>query len=527
MHLSDHDLKQLNGDSLSRLSPKPLLRLAVNLLEDLKEARDRLNRTPENSSQPPSTRAPWEKPDPIDDYESKAQDLLEPSALETQDAATEEAPQIPPEPDKTKQIEDAPTKPRRPGRRPGAPGVSRTQQLPITAEETHRPESCAACGAPLDTAAEEKAYTARYEIDVTSPDNGMPGLVVTQTKHTYVECQCGCGHTTRAEPGRAETEDGWEVALTEWHLAGPMLVALICSLALRMRLSRRRIKELLHDWLGLDFGIATINQCIHEAGRAVDPVVQTEILEAVRQAGVLHADETTWPEGTLLLWLWVLTCTTATLFVVGRRTKELFVRVLSASFAGWLMSDGYMAYRDFDQRLRCWAHIIRKARGLAQSLDRRANPFGTLVLTLFNEMVQAVYQARAAPPAVSLREQYAQKLRDLYAACVHHAESTHEKTRALARELLNDWDTFWVVLEYPELPLTNNDAERELRHWVIARRISHGTRTEQGTTAFANLASVIETCRKRSALPWPYIAEVVKQRRKGLSAPALPPVAVE
>jgi hypothetical protein len=30
--------------------------------------------------------------------------------------------------------------------------------------------------------------------------------------------------------------------------------------------------------------------------------------------------------------------------------------------------------------------------------------------------------------------------------------------RSLARELLNDWDTFWVVLDYPDFPLTNNQA---------------------------------------------------------------------
>ena len=38
--------------------------------------------------------------------------------------------------------------------------------------------------------------------------------------------------------------------------------------------------------------------------------------------------------------------------------------------------------------------------------------------------------------------------------------------RAL-RELLDDRDTFWVVLNHPELPLTNNSAERALRHWVM------------------------------------------------------------
>ena len=37
-------------------------------------------------------------------------------------------------------------------------------------------------------------------------------------------------------------------------------------------------------------------------------------------------------------------------------------------------------------------------------------------------------------------------------------DARHEKARALARELLNDWDTFWDVLDHPELPLTNNEA---------------------------------------------------------------------
>jgi len=104
--------------------------------------------------------------------------------------------------------------------------------------------------------------------------------------------------------------------------------------------------------------------------------------------------------------------------------------------------------------------------------------------------------------------------------CEQHRDSTHDKTRSLAREFLNDWEAFWVVLQYPFLPLTNNEAERALRHWVIARQISQGTRTEQGTRAFGLLASVIETCRKRKILPWPYLAKVIAERRKGNPAPS-------
>ncbi len=85
---------------------------------------------------------------------------------------------------------------------------------------------------------------------------------------------------------------------------------------------------------------------------------------------------------------------------------------------------------------------------------------------------------------------------------------------ALARELLNGWDTFWVVLDHPELPLTNNEAERARRHWVIARRIGMRTRTAQSIRTFAHLASIIETRSKRAVSPWPSLAEVIRQRRQ-------------
>jgi len=75
--------------------------------------------------------------------------------------------------------------------------------------------------------------------------------------------------------------------------------------------------------------------------------------------------------------------------------------------------------------------------------------------------------------------------------------ASYIKAFAIATEMLNDWQAIFRILEFPHLPLTNNEAERAIRHWVILRRISHGTRTEAGTCIFAILTSVIETCRKR------------------------------
>jgi transposase len=72
----------------------------------------------------------------------------------------------------------------------------------------------------------------------------------------------------------------------------------------------------------------------------------------VRQVELLYADETAWKEHGRLLWLWVFTCATGTLSIVGRRTREMVQHALGEHLCDWLMSDGYCVYRDLDQRLR-------------------------------------------------------------------------------------------------------------------------------------------------------------------------------
>ena len=73
MQLSVHDLKQLDEEAIRSLQTKRLQTLALKLLADVKELHDRLNQAPDNSSRPPSSRAPWERtsPDAQDDGEGQ------------------------------------------------------------------------------------------------------------------------------------------------------------------------------------------------------------------------------------------------------------------------------------------------------------------------------------------------------------------------------------------------------------------------------------------------------------------------
>ena len=87
--------------------------------------------------------------------------------------------------------------------------------------------------APWEAIDDAPAHTASCTLDLVRPEAGF-GLVLQQTRHVYLEGLCDCGHRTRALPSRCAPDDSWTVALSEWYLAGPSLVAFICALTQRM-----------------------------------------------------------------------------------------------------------------------------------------------------------------------------------------------------------------------------------------------------------------------------------------------------
>ncbi len=504
--------------------------LLNNTLDDLRELHDRLNQTPWNSSRPPSSQPIWGR---VGKSEKRGDEEPSQSSAEPEEESepSKEKPAEEQGRDSKGQAEDEngsslelDKKAKKPGRQLGMVGHSRSPSVAVSGEVKHIPSHCVVCGT-LQSEENFLADKGHLTVDVErmGEDGGLLGLQASHVKHVYGTTSCAaCGHEHRTEPGRAPAEVLWDVELTEWHLVGPLLVSLIVFLHFRMRLSYRRIQEFLHVWLGLYLSTSTLSQCVHEAGRAVEPL-EEELVEEVKNAALVHIDETGWKEGAQLLWLWCFVTVTTCLYLIGYRNRDFLEMVLGEIFLGWLMSDGYWAYRHYPKRLRCWAHLIRKARGLEQSCNiSEAQPFGKEVLSLLAELMAAIYAAREGPSDEDLRARFTDRLAAFKVLCEHYAQAAHAKTQALAREFLNDWDAIWAILDHPDLPLTNNTAERALRHWVIARLLSQGTRTPQGTRAYGLLASVIDTCRLRQVNPWPYLAEVVANRRRGQRAPPLP-----
>ncbi|MGH8497773.1 MAG: IS66 family transposase, partial [Methylococcales bacterium] len=82
--------------------------------------------------------------------------------------------------------------------------------------------------------------------------------------------------------------------------------------------------------------------------------------------------------------------------VAQRGTAEPGLRRKASQWQ--LMSDGYAVYRRFRKRLRCWAHLLRKAKFLEECLSVDAQSFGKECRVLLETLMEAIYQAREGLP---------------------------------------------------------------------------------------------------------------------------------
>lgn len=496
--LDKDDLAQMNEDYFKSLKKERLVEVAKNLHILATDLWEKKQQNSENSSQPPSQDNPYQKKSPKVEIEGKEE--LRP--------VTEEG-------KKEKDHNTAKKSDRKPGKQLGGKGFGRNKPLKVERIVPHYPSLCSACNENLKESNSHR-YMGHYVLELEVTESGF--AVETQLHH-YYRTTCNCGHCTHARPGKGKISvvegRSQDLQLREYVLVGSLLATFIASLGVRYRMSRSKIQEFLFDWVQTELSVGTIDRCIREVGIACVPVVE-ELSSQLQQAEIIHLDETHWYERGQLHWLWVAVTTSTAVFHIGSRRKEELSYLVTETFIGWLVSDGYAAYRSHPKRQRCVAHLIRKAIAITGAINQKAAQIGQWILDDLRELIATIVQANKNSHLIR------KLITRLRRACHLGQKGDHKKLQALAKEILNDWDAVVAFIHHPELPPTNNKAERALRHAVIARRISFGTRTSEGSLAYSSLLSVIETCRLRQINPWIYIAKVLALARKGAAPPPFP-----
>ena len=335
------------------------------------------------------------------------------------------------------------------GKNPRDKGCGRKNDgIPYTQESHVYPTQCAVCNSKLDDS-KKKPVTALYQYNVN--DFGSLETALYKEKIHFYSIQCPCGHVNK-ETMEIHTPFG---VMSKYPLIGDKLDQYINYLRYKNHNSINKIKDYFEEVYGISFSKGSISKSAYRLASKTEEYYE-QIKENVLESELIHADETVFKNKFKSRYMWLFTNGFHYYFISGDRTKDIPTSILS-EYKGMLCSDGYSPYRNHDNRIRCLAHILRKAKALVQSTDTKAQAFGNIVFLFLTTMFKRVEEARDNNLSSI---DYTKELEELNTSCNAYLKCTHEKTRLLAVELTNDWDCFFKVLDDTSLPLTNNEAEK-------------------------------------------------------------------
>ena len=291
----------------------------------------------------------------------------------------------------------------------------------------------------------------------------------------------------------------------EWHTAVPLpqskvvlggnVQKYICYLNVMCRLSFSQIQHVLVDTYRLSISQGEIAKILQREAVHIRPFYE-QLKAKIRGEPGVHLDETGWKLfiGNNTSYAWVMSGTESkeSIFLVGEsRGKGNVDTLLGSDFGGFVVSDDYGAYKKLTYHQLCFAHLLRKWRDLAtsgelheQQRNSCKKEYATLC-TLYDDLKQNRSMERY--------EEFAGRLADLSWEKPNDPKKLIRVKTTLRKNIPN----YLTCLSDSRIPLTNNQAERSLRHLVLKRKISFGSLTKRTAENLAVLLSVLLSLRQR------------------------------
>jgi hypothetical protein len=234
------------------------------------------------------------------------------------------------------------------GGQPGHPGHRVSLVATPDAVEMHRPTQCSACQQGLPSDAPSRVERRQVQ--------ELPPLRLHVTEHQILHVRCpACGATTEA-PTLA--------GVSAPQQYGPRVRALAAYLVQQQFVPYARVRELLADAFGAALSVGTLVNLVR-LGADRPQGVEEEIKAALRQAPVLHHDETrlrvAGADGARREWTHVTCTKDLTHFArhAARGVAALEAIGILLGFTGVSVHDGWTSYRPYRtcRHARCNAHL--------------------------------------------------------------------------------------------------------------------------------------------------------------------------
>lgn len=395
---------------------------------------------------------------------------------------------------------------RKTGGQPGHKGETLRQSATPDHVINHYPDICNTCGAAL-VASRAENVVVRQVIDLPAPP---PPEV---TEHRVHLCRCGkCDAVTRG--------------VFPEGVAGPVqygsrIAGIASYLQTYHCLPEERLSLLLSDLFGLSAVPATLARLVGRTADRLQPFAKA-VCEGLSgaQVAVKHLDETGLRVAGKTQWLHVICSPLLSHFRVSPRRGELLTGV-----SGLVVHDHWSPYFKMEgvQHALCNAHHLRELQAL---IEIEKEPWASAMKAF---LLEAKALADTRTDDLTFEADVMDDFLQRYDAILTEAVDFHEaqlplqilsgvtkrrgrpKRRTghnLALRLQKRKAEVIRFLTNPNVPFTNNEAERDLRMGKVRQKVSGCFRVRTGAEIFCNLRTVTCTARKQG---WSIIETLMKQ----------------
>jgi transposase len=291
---------------------------------------------------------------------------------------------------------------------------------------------------------------------------------------------------------------------------GPVAKSVAIYLRYRIGIPYRKTTEIFRELFGLQFVPASALGFDRKAAGRGMPLYE-DLRDKIRASAVVHADETSWRSDGLGHFVWFAGNENLAFFHIDRhRSADVAQTIFGKNFAGTLVRDRYAAYNGIGVDWQvCLAHILTNAKEIRAEhallpqteKDTATGRFCTRLRDLGARLCQVGQKLQSGHiPWKAAAKIEKRSLQELNQIC---KQSLRFKPAETLRTYLAgpEQKFLFTFLRRPGVPPTNNHAEQSLRHLVIFRKISFGTRSGSGLKTHSILPTLVQTARRQGVHP--------------------------
>lgn len=284
-------------------------------------------------------------------------------------------------------------------------------------------------------------------------------------------------------------------------------------------------------------------EAVAEHCNVIIPKIKKEILN---DFCAVHLDETPWHilGSDQTHYMWALSNRIGSFYQFEPTRSGKIAEEILGDYEGSVVTDGYGGYNGVKKNPQvrvgqCWSHVRREFLDIEKSYPTEVLEIITIIDKLFD--IEA--KAKTFDELRELRRTESQDvIKEIY-KWIFETRPKHFPRSGIVKAIdycLKFWLELTWFLKDLSVPLTNNDAERALRHVVMGRKNFNGSKTINGADTAASLYTVIESAKKAGLNPSDYLKylidarwfndelktpqELAKEKHKKKSKVAFPPV---